>query len=215
MIKAILFDMDGVLMDSEPASFAQHGRMAQSLGLELSDEEKAHCLGIPSRSIWTYLIEKYGLTASLDHILDTEKEVMCAKFASGEIPPMEGAFEALKRLRDAGCKIGIATSNHEVNVISALKNNGAQNHVDAYTHNASVTAHKPAPDVYLRCAELIGVPPAQCLAIEDSKNGILSARAAGMRVIGFRYKPLEGVLPDAQINDFSELTPELVASLGE
>ncbi len=213
MIRAILFDMDGVLMDSEPASFAQHGRMANSLGIELSEEDKAHCLGIPSRYIWQFLIEKYGLCASLDHILDTEKEVMCAKFASGEILAMPGAFAALKRLKKAGYAIGIATSNHEANVLAALQNNNSQQYVDAYTHNASVTAHKPAPDVFLRCAELVGVPPAYCLAVEDSKNGILSARAAGMRVAGFRYSPLEGVLPDVEISDFTELTPEFVASL--
>lgn len=214
MIKAVLFDMDGVLMDSEPASFLQHGRMANSLGIELSEEDKAHCLGIPSRYIWLYLMEKYGLDASLDHILETEKEVICAKFASGEIPSMEGAFDALISLKQAGYLIGIATSNHEVNVRAALKNNGAEQYVDAFTHNKSVTAHKPAPDVFLRCAQLVGASPCECLAIEDSKNGILSARAAGMKVVGYRYAPLDGVLPDAEITDFSSLTPAFVASLG-
>ncbi len=213
MIQAVIFDMDGVLMDSEPESLRQHQAVAARFSIALTQEELDFCLGIPLSSIWTHFQKKYSIPLSVEELVALEQQALREKFSSAQIPPIQGAFAALESLKNAGYQTGIATSNFDFNVASSLLHNGATHLVDAIAHHDSVPFHKPSPDVFLCCAQQLGVLPENCAVIEDSYNGLVSARRAGMKVVSFRYDGKKPFYADHSLEQMKELTPQLIASL--
>ena len=177
---AVIFDMDGVLVDSEPFGFEALRRVMARYGLPYGEAENAEFLGRTTLDSCQILRERHRLPEAAETLADWYVEGMLEQIARGPIP-MAGVPEVLRRIRAAGYRMALASSA-EVRVIDAnLTALGLRPLFDAVVSGTQVARGKPAPDVFLAAAERLSAPPATCLVVEDSRNGLLAAKAAGMR----------------------------------
>ena len=177
---AVIFDMDGVLVDSEPFGYEALRRMRARYGLGYSEDENAEFLGRTTLESCRILKDRHGLPASAETLADLYIEGMLAQIGEGPIP-MPGVPHVLEQVRARGYRLALASSA-EVRVIHAnLTALALAPLFEAVVSGTQVARGKPAPDVFLAAADRLAVAPDRCLVIEDSRNGLLAAKAAGMR----------------------------------
>ena len=217
-VRAVVFDFDGVLADSEPLHFRAYGEIFGSLGVTLTREDYyANYLGFDDLGVFRRLAGQTGRTPEPEWIasLVREKGRVFDELIAREDLLYPGAGDCVDRLARA-FPLGIASGalRHEIEAI--LKRAGLAHHFRFIVAAGDTPRSKPWPDPYLRAAELHAVEPRACLAIEDSRWGIQSAKAAGMHCIGIAttYPPAELHAADAIIGSLAEFTPEMVRSLG-
>jgi HAD superfamily hydrolase (TIGR01509 family) len=182
-MKAAIFDMDGVIVDSEPLWRLAERQVFAEIGIELTDADCERTMGMRTDEVidyWYDLAPWKGPTkAEVEARLTARMQELIAERAT----PMPGLDHAITTARAAGLALGLATSSTPVLIDAVLAKLGLVD-VFAVTHSAVAEAlGKPHPAVFLSTARLLGVDPAECVAIEDSVAGVCSARAAGMRVI--------------------------------
>ncbi len=212
---AVIFDLDGVLLDSEPIYLAATNSVLAAEGQYISPEENARWIGVRFRDMLAEIIPQRGLAYDADYYIDATREAVLREFGKPLSPP-PGARELIERLADHGVPraVGSSSVNHWVDQV--LTNLGVRHHFPIIVGGDDVPNGKPAPDIFLRCADLLGVPPARCAVIEDSANGVLAARRAGMTAIGLRTAAtatlvLEGCL--AVVDSFAEAAGHLGVTL--
>jgi HAD superfamily hydrolase (TIGR01509 family) len=177
---AIIFDMDGVLVDSEPFGFEALRRVMARYGLGYSEAENAEFLGRTTLDSCRILQARHRLPDAAPVLADLYVEEMLEQIGRGPVA-MPGVPEVLARLREAGYPLALASSA-ELRVIHAnLAALALGPLFAAVVSGTQVPRGKPAPDVFLAAADRLAVPPGDCLVIEDSRNGLLAAKAAGMR----------------------------------
>ncbi len=217
MISAIVFDFDGVLADSEPLHLAATQEVLASLGAGLPREEYyADYLGYDDEGMFRALSKSRGwnLTGAQIQRLIEEKAAAFEAIISGTNVLYHGTVECVQRLA-AEWPLGIASGafRHEIETI--LRRGGIDRHFRFIVGAGDTPESKPAPDPYRRAAELHGVSPRACVAIEDSPFGIESAKSAGLWCIGIShtYPVSELLAADAIVASLGELTPGLIRSL--
>jgi HAD superfamily hydrolase (TIGR01509 family) len=215
VIEAVVFDMDGVLIESEEIWDAVRQAYVAEQGGHYSEEIQRAIMGMSSPEWSRHLHEAAGVPADPQAINDEVVRRMLAAFHE-RLPLVDGAVEAVRRLA-ARFPLAVASSSNRPLIDTVLDVAGISGCFRATVSSEEVPHGKPAPDVYLEAARRLGVPPAGCAAVEDSHNGIRSARAAGMYVIAIpnaSYPPDAEALAQADvvIRSLDELTPELIAS---
>lgn len=214
-VAAVVFDMDGVLVDSEHLwDRARRDLVAESGGTWTDGAETA-MLGMSSKEWPVYVHEQLGVPLSPAEINDDVVRRMREGYAR-ELPLLPGATHAVARLA-AVWPLGLASSSNREIIDLVLAESGMARHFAATVSSEEVAAGKPSPDVYTACVERLGVPPASCVAIEDSTNGILSAVAAGLAVIALpnpQYPPARGAIRVASdlVLSLDDVTPERVTT---
>ncbi len=213
MIEAVVFDLDGVLLDSEQLWDAAREQLAKEQGGRWHDRAQRDMMGMSSREWSRYMHETIGLPEPPDEINREVVERLAAGYRE-RLPAIEGAREAVERLA-ARWPLGLASSSNRELIDLALELLGVSDLFKATVSSEEVAHGKPAPDVYLEAASRLGVDPARAAAIEDSQNGILAAKAAGMRVIAIpnrHFPPGEEALREADVvlGSLAELTAEAV-----
>jgi sugar-phosphatase len=183
MIRAAIFDMDGLLVDSEPLWTRAEIKAFKTVGIELDEEKCAETVGQGLEEVVRFRYKQQPWTGpSLEEVgLLIHRHMLELLGAEGR--PMPGALEAVEFFKGKGLKLGLATSSDRGLIDAAL---GALDLKDSFDHlqSGSELEHgKPHPMVYLVTAEKLGVPPAECLALEDSIPGLRSAKAAGMKAV--------------------------------
>ena len=216
---SIVFDFDGVLADSEPLHLATYQEVLSSLGGTLTREDYyANLLGYSDADVFRLLAARYGWSLDAGHIqmlIDQKSAIFDAAVAAGGVL-YPGAAECVARL--AGVfPLGIASGalRHEIEL--ALAGAGLASSVRFIVGAGEPAPSKPAPDPYLRAAELHGVPPSSCVAIEDSRWGIQSAKAAGMKCVGITntYPASELTAADAVIESLEQFDEQLIRELAQ
>jgi len=195
MIKAVIFDMDGVLTDSEPVINAAAVAGLREFGVEASPEEFVPFVGMGEDRYIGGVAELHGKT----YVLEMKKRVyeIYLEILPGMIKPFPGVHELLATLRARGVTLAVASSADRVKVEANLKSIG----VDlawfaALVVGEDVELKKPAPDIYLHAAERISAAPQDCCVIEDAISGVQAAKAAGMRCVAVEQSfPAEKLLP--------------------
>ena len=182
---AVIFDLDGVLLDSEPLYLRATNTVLAREGRYLSPEENARYIGFRYRDMLADLIPKLGLAHPPEYYIEETREIVLRLF-DGPLTPPPGVVELLDRLDRAGIPRAVGSSSHHAWVEKILDHLGLRERFPIVVGGDDVAHGKPAPDIFLRCAELLGVPPERCAVIEDSANGVLAARRAGMAAIGLR-----------------------------
>lgn len=181
----VIFDMDGVLVDSYEAHYESWVRMARSRGWEMAREQFKATFGRVSRDIIQRL---WGDRIRADEVpaLDDRKEEEYRAILREHFPEMDGAADLVRGLHEAGFRLAIGSSGPRPNVETVIDRlpNGAGRCFDAYVHAMDVTHGKPHPEVFLKAAGKLGLDPARCAVIEDSLMGLQAARRAGMAAIG-------------------------------
>ncbi len=214
MIDAVVFDLDGVLLDSEELWDEVREALARERGGRWHEGAQADMMGMSSREWSVYMHERIGLPEPPEEISAEVVRRMLERYRR-ELPLIPGAVEAVERLA-ARWPLGLASSSNRELIDAALEAAGLARHFRATVSSEAVARGKPAPDVYLEAARRLAVEPDDCAAVEDSHNGIRSAKAAGMRVIAIpnrRFPPGKEALAevDVVLGSIAELTHDVVA----
>ena len=181
MVDAVVFDLDGVLVDSEPVwEQVRRGYVAESGGRWQPDSQQ-RLMGMSTQEWARYLSEELGAGRDPDRVATDVVDRMARRY-DDDLPLLPGAVDAVRRAA-ARWPLGLAGSSPRRLIDTVLAVSGLTDLFAATVSTEEVPRGKPAPDVYLAVAAKLGVPPAACAAIEDSSNGLRSAHAAGMRVI--------------------------------
>jgi HAD superfamily hydrolase (TIGR01509 family) len=209
---AVIFDNDGLLLDTEQAWTRAEVILFARRGREFTLESKRYILG-SSRAVAARKLEQLLDLPGEGEALRDELQALVMDEVLRGAPPMPGAVELVAEFRGRGVPVGLASNSLREFVDRALRVSGMEGAFDATLAGDEVAAPKPAPDVYLGVAERLGVAPRDCTALEDSHTGVAAARAAGMYVIG--VPSLAGIeLPEADLVADSLAAPALRARLG-
>jgi HAD superfamily hydrolase (TIGR01509 family) len=203
---AIIFDMDGVLVDSEPVHFEATRLLLQEHGISYSPGANENFYGCTDREVFRHLRERYGL-APHEHDLAESWIERVVKLLPQRLVPMAGVPEVLERLRAAGLRLALASSSSPAVIRTTIAGLALEDVFETTVSGREVAHGKPAPDIFLEAARRLGLDPGSCLVIEDSQNGLRAAVAAGIPCV---VVPC----PATATQDFSGATARL-ASLRE
>jgi beta-phosphoglucomutase len=181
--RAVIFDMDGVLTDSEPLINASAVAAFGELGLEVEPADFRPFVGTGENRYLGGVAEKHGYSIDLPGLKRRTYEIYLDRVPS-ELEPFPGACELVRACRSAGLRIAVASSADRIKVEANLRKIGLPPEFwDAVITGEEVVNKKPAPDIFLRAAEQLGCSPAECVVIEDAVNGVQAAQAAGMACV--------------------------------
>jgi beta-phosphoglucomutase len=183
MIKGVLFDMDGVLVDSEEYICSAAIEMFREIGVSVKPEDFQQFVGMGENRYIGGVAEKYNVDADINHIKDRTYQIY-GEITKDRLKPLPGAKEFVERCRDLGLILALATSADKVKMEINLKGIGfSKDDFQATVNGLEVERKKPFPDIYLKAAEKIGLNPEECLVVEDAVSGIRAAKAAGCRCL--------------------------------
>lgn len=179
MKKALLFDMDGTLVDNTEAHMRAFGIFCGRYGVEGWRERLKQGIGMGNDDIMRLVMPEEVIRERGFAALADEKEAIYREIYAPEIRPVEGLRELLEQLRAAGVRCAVGSSGCKANVDFVLDGCGIREYFDARISGDMVTRCKPDPEIYLKAAAALGCEPAECVVVEDAKAGIESARRAG------------------------------------
>jgi HAD superfamily hydrolase (TIGR01509 family) len=215
VIDAVVFDLDGLLLDTEQVWDEVREALTRERGGRWHERAQADMMGMSSTEWSRYMHDELGLSEPPDELNRLVVERMQERYRA-ELPLVDGAVEAVRRI-GARWPLGLASSSNRELIDLALELMGLADMFRATVSSEEVERGKPAPDVYLEAAGRLGVRPETVVAIEDSANGIRSAKAAGMGVIAIpnpHFPPPDDVLAQAELvlESLEGLTPGAVES---
>jgi HAD superfamily hydrolase (TIGR01509 family) len=213
VIEAVVFDLDGVIVDSEHVWDEVRQRLAEERGGRWHDRASRDMMGMSSLEWSRYMHDVIGLAEPPEQINAEVVRRLMAVYRE-ELPLLPGAVEAVDALA-ARWPLGLASSSNRELIDLVLRVSGLERLFAATVSSEEVARGKPAPDVYLEAARRLDVPAERCAAVEDSENGITSAKAAGMRVVAIpnpQYPPADDALAaaDLVLPTVADLTPAAV-----
>ena len=183
VIAAVIFDMDGVIIDSEQVWDEVREQLVCEWGGRYSPEAQRAMMGMSSTEWSVYLHDVVGVARSPEEINDEVVQRMLERYRT-DLPLIEGAVGAVRSAADR-FPVAVASSSNRPLIDAVLETAGIAACFDVTVSSEEVARGKPSPDVYLEAARRLGVTPESCVAVEDSSSGIRSASAAGVRVIAF------------------------------
>jgi HAD superfamily hydrolase (TIGR01509 family) len=216
VIEAVVFDLDGVLIDSEPTWNAAREQLVRERGGTWREQATREMMGMSSPEWSRYMREELGVDMEPEQIATEVVRRMQALYRE-HLPILPGAREALAALASRW-RLAIASSANRELIELVLDLAGMREHFAVTVSAEEVARGKPAPDVYLEAAKRLGVEPGRCVAVEDSTNGLRAAAAAGVLVVALpnrAFPPAPEVLElaDVVISSLDELRPELLLRL--
>jgi beta-phosphoglucomutase family hydrolase len=185
MIIAVIFDMDGVIAETERVHIKAEKQTMLKYGIKISEEELHRYTGTTAKSMFTDLIRKYKLDTTFDKIFN-EKEKILFKLLENNVQPTKGIIELLHKLKEMNIKLGIASSSHKRLVEYIVRKLKIAHFFDSVVSAEDIINSKPNPEIFLESAKRLKLNPAECLVVEDSKLGIDAAKKAGMKCLGYR-----------------------------
>ncbi|GJQ26279.1 MAG: beta-phosphoglucomutase [Phycisphaerae bacterium] len=209
----VIFDMDGVLVDSRAAHLESWVRLGAEIGRPIGETEFAGGFG---RTSWEFIHETLGVP-DLDEVkrLERRKEEIYRDLIRGRVPAMPGASELVASLHGAGAALAVGSSGPAENVSLVCEELRIGRFLRAVVTADDVTRGKPDPQVFLIAAERIGLPASRCVVVEDAPVGIEAARAAGMKVIALAGTHVASALgrADRVVSALNEIKPAQLAQL--
>jgi HAD superfamily hydrolase (TIGR01509 family) len=216
MIKAVIFDLDGVIIDSEPVHFMLEKQMFEELKIAVPFEEHNSYVGMSSENMWETIVNKHNLIYSAKNLVQKKHELYLKHLLGEEnVYPIRGVAELIKDLYKNNFILTVASSSPLEVIDAVLKKFDLSKYFIATVSGTELIHSKPHPEIFLRAAEFANCEPRECIVIEDSENGVTAAKAAGMKCIGF-LNPNSGVQnlnnADVIIKSFEELNVDFIRS---
>jgi len=196
-LRGLIFDMDGVLIDSEPLHYKSSIiYLNDELGISYNEEENREFLGRSDDYMFRVLKNRYGLAPSIREMINRRRDIYL-QLLTGHVELMPGAAKIVRLLKSSGYKLGLASSSLEKIIDLVTSEGKIKDFFDILQSGEHLSTCKPDPEIFLLTAKKMNVDPAACAVIEDTSVGIAAAKAAGMFAIGFDA-------PGAPVMDFSE-----------
>lgn len=213
-LEAVLFDMDGVIIDSEPLWSDAEKQLLARRNLPYSPSLKTAMMGRDARGAVGYLIEHYSLTESLGELIE-ERNQLIAELFKEHLKAIPGALDLVRSVIAAGILTGLVSSSPKPLVELALEKLVTTGLFDLTLSGDQVVRGKPAPDIYITAAEKLGVKPEYCLVIEDAPHGVAAAKDAGMccLAISTSVSVVELAMADKVVSGFEEVDVQVLQSL--
>ena len=208
-MEAIIFDMDGVLVDSEPFHREIEKKLFKRFQLNITEEEHNTYMGKASDVMWSEIIRNKNLSLDVCEMVKVNYQES-KKYFSGlsHINPISGVVDLLNELRNKRIPMAVASSSDQDTVELIMEKSGLNEYFRYLVSSSKIGKSKPEPDIFLYTAKLMNTLPEKCVVIEDSANGIKAAKAANMYCVaygGASSDDQDQSLADTQINKFSEL----------
>lgn len=215
-MKAVIFDMDGVLIDSEPLHFKVDKMVLDKLKINESEYYLDRFVGYTNYEMWKIIKSEHSIEKSIDELIDLQMTTKLKYLEESEYKPIDGIKELLEELKRNKIPIGIASSSPRIFIEAVINKIGIAEYFDNWISGEEVEKSKPEPDVFLKAAELLGAKPVECVVIEDSRSGTIAAKRAGMKCIG--YKNLNSgtqdlSMADTIVNSISDINYEKMTKL--
>lgn len=218
VFEAVIFDMDGVLIDSEPLHLELEEEIFKEIGANVSLEEHNSFVGTTSHYMWEYVINKYNIPHTVDELVEMDRKRYFEYILKHDdaVKPIEGVDELVKELYSKKMRLAVASSSPIEVIKLVVKRLKLESYFDELVSGDFVKRSKPYPDIFLYASEKLNVVPEKCIVIEDSNNGVMAAKSAGMKVVGF-INPNSGNqdinMADVVIRSFSELNYEKLQNI--
>jgi len=193
----VIFDMDGVLVDSADAHLRSFQQLARENGREVTEDQFAKTFGRQNRDIIPILIGETD-EAALIRLAD-RKEAIYRDLVRDDMPVVGGAVSLIESLHRRGVKLAVGSSGPRPNIELILQSLGVREKMDAIVSGDDVTRGKPHPDVFIQACDRLGLPCERCIVIEDAPAGIQAAKAAGTYAVAIMIHHAEGSFPDADL----------------
>ena len=217
MIKAVIFDMDGVIIDSEPIYHRVEKNLFKRLGIKISEGEHYSFVGMSMDLIWEKILSKNKLKLNKKKLIKLHTDNMIGSFQNEEeLTPLPNLIELIERFIDNDFKIALASSSSRILIDIILKKLEIKNFFEVVVSGEDVENGKPFPDIFLLTAKHLDCKPSECIVIEDSKNGVSAAKKANMKCIGFKNSnsgKQDLSVADMIIDNFSALHVKDIRSL--
>lgn len=212
MIKAILFDFDGVIVHSEMLHMETFLEILKPFGVSVSRKRwYDDFAGTGSRHIFSVLMSEYRINADLNELLEQRKTLYAKRVLEGRLRKTPGIIRFLKAMRKKGIKTAVVSGGHKQNITIVLKTLGMEDLFDLIIGAEDTSRRKPDPECYLNAAKALGVKPNECIGVEDSPAGSEAVKRAGMKLVLVKSpasRDLKGYV--AIISKFSEFPLELI-----
>jgi len=216
MLKAVIFDMDGVLIDSEPIHFSIDKKLLSSLGLDVDERFLSRYVGVSNPEMLADVKKRFNLDYSILELLNKKSKLLLESLDEAPLQPIDGVKELVCDLVSHGVLLAVASSSPRAYIEAVIKKLDMQKYFQVVVSGEELEKSKPEPDIFLRAADLLGVEPGECVVIEDSSPGVEAAYRAGIRCIGF-VNPNSGSQDlskaSVTVDDMRKLNYEYICSI--
>ncbi|RKD31572.1 HAD family hydrolase [Thermohalobacter berrensis] len=186
-LQAVIFDMDGVIIDSEPIYFDIERKLFKKLNIEISKKEHHSFVGMTMEGMWEKIISQYNLEHKIDELIKLHEDSIFHYMTNAQnLPMVLHVKELIKLLSKEKVKIAVASSSPKKLIEIILEKLNITEFFDYIVSGEEVENGKPNPDIFLHTAEKLNVNPKKCVVVEDSRNGVSAAKSADMKCIGFK-----------------------------
>jgi len=217
MIQTVIFDMDGVIVDTEPVHHYAYYQHFSQLNIEVTDTHYQSLTGNSTRNVFQKLKDHFNLEHEVEHLIQTKRNLFNDAFDTKEdLHLIEGVEDLIKDLYNNGLELIVASSASKVTIDRVFKRFNLYPYFSHIVSGEDFPKSKPDPAIFLHAASLSKHPKNQCIVIEDSTNGIKAAHAAGIYCIGYQSvnsKGQEYSLANKVISHFNEINPEVIQKL--
>ena len=186
MIEGVIFDMDGVIMDSEPIHYKVEKAILANFGESFEFDDHARFVGQTTRDLWRALCNERKIPQSYEVLALLDNADYMQELENGEIEPIAGIVEFMEICRNRGLPMVVASSAIRKNIQTVIRRFEIEHFFEGSVSGQDVENTKPNPEIFLKAAEIIKVTPKNCLVIEDAKHGVEAAKAAGMFCVGYK-----------------------------
>lgn len=185
-MKGVIFDMDGVIIDSEPIHVKLERALLEEVGGDYSKINHDGFMGTTDAHLWSTLKKQFNIKLSVNELIYMKQERFIKNL--DQVPLVNNVLNLMESLHGKGIKLGLASSNNE-KAVEAVKNKyGLARYMGIFTNGEAVSKGKPDPEIFLSTAKYMNLEPENCIVIEDTRNGVLAAKAARMKCIGYQNK---------------------------
>jgi beta-phosphoglucomutase len=207
----VIFDMDGVIIDSEPVYQSLNKEIFKQLGIEVEDWFQLEYIGVTRWMKWQLLKERYHLQESIDELLEIQNRIFSQTTWDYQSLLFSEVIPLLEKLQSFNISIALASSTERCKVNIVLEQCGLKGYFKETITGDEVVKGKPDPEIFLAAAKKLKLPPVRCIVIEDSFNGLLAAKRANMYGIGIRHQNIKVDLSiaDQIVDSLAEIDVEL------
>ena len=218
MLKAVIFDMDGVISDTEPVYEISSIQFLRHLGIHVDSTYLSQFIGTTNEFMWTTIMKDFGFDLSVDECVDGVDQIRKEYEKKHGLQAIPGVIDLIKRLKQADLSLAVASSSSMKEIKRVLDILNIRSYFHTIVSGTECEHSKPFPDVFLKAAKALNVKVSECVVIEDAKNGVLAANRANIKSIGFdnpNFGNQDLSLANLIVTDFSEVTVDVCKELLE